>query len=171
MDAGLERVVAAETVLSDVDGEAGRLVIRGYPIEALAGHVGYEEVIHLLWDGFFSDLPARRDLRAALGAARVETFALLAEFRAAGLTDVHLEPIDLTFTLGASPDDAMGYLVESGPGRLLLETIPDGTARQAALADVRDTLADHTDDGTVQLGGAIWLISAARPPANEATDS
>ena len=90
---------------------------------------------------------------------------------AAGLTDVHLEPIDLTFTLGASPDDAMGYLVESGPGRLLLETIPDGTARQAALADVRDTLADHTDDGTVQLGGAIWLISAARPPAGEASDS
>ncbi|HEY7853178.1 MAG TPA: hypothetical protein VIB82_09405, partial [Caulobacteraceae bacterium] len=27
---GLEGIVAAETVLSDVDGEAGRLVIRGY---------------------------------------------------------------------------------------------------------------------------------------------
>ncbi|WP_296540236.1 hypothetical protein, partial [Phenylobacterium sp.] len=29
MEAGLESVIAAHTVLSDVDGEAGRLVLRG----------------------------------------------------------------------------------------------------------------------------------------------
>jgi len=77
MDAGLERVVAAETVLSDVDGEAGRLVIRGYEIESLAGAMAFEEVVHLLWDGFFEGLPAARDMRAALGRARAQVFARL----------------------------------------------------------------------------------------------
>ena len=35
MKNGLEDVIAAETQLSDVDGEAGRLVIRGVSLEHL----------------------------------------------------------------------------------------------------------------------------------------
>ena len=65
---GLEGIVAAETVLSEVDGEAGRLVIRGFPIEQLSGHMSYEIVVHLLLDGFFPDLP--KDLAPSLGLAR-----------------------------------------------------------------------------------------------------
>jgi len=75
MDAvdGLEGIVAARTVLSDVDGEAGRLVVRGYSLDELAGRWTFEEAQALLWSGFFEDLP--HDLRPALGAARVEVFA------------------------------------------------------------------------------------------------
>jgi citrate synthase len=69
---GLENVVAAETVLSEVDGQAGRLVIRGFAIEELAGRATYEETARLLLDGFFDDLPA--DLAPALGAARDAVF-------------------------------------------------------------------------------------------------
>jgi citrate synthase len=75
MSDGLEGVVAAETVLSEVDGEAGRLVIRGYPIGALSGYITSEEATHLLLDGFFPDLPDAKGLAAALGRARVEVFA------------------------------------------------------------------------------------------------
>jgi citrate synthase len=73
MSDGLEGVVAAETVLSEVDGLAGRLIIRGRSLDELAGRTTYEEVTRLLWDGFFEHLPA--DLAPALGAARVEVFA------------------------------------------------------------------------------------------------
>jgi citrate synthase len=79
MNTGLEDVVAAETILSDVDGLAGRLVIRGVPLAALAGHVPYEDALHLLWDGFFDELPAVSELPAALGTARVRAFATLAD--------------------------------------------------------------------------------------------
>jgi len=41
---GLEGVVVAETRLSDVDGEAGRLIIAGSDVESLAGAVSFEEV-------------------------------------------------------------------------------------------------------------------------------
>ncbi len=48
---GLEGIVAAETELSDVRGQEGKLVYRGYNIDELAGNVTYEEVIYLLWHG------------------------------------------------------------------------------------------------------------------------
>ncbi len=76
MSDGLDDVVAAETVLSEVDGQAGRLVIRGYPLNQLAGRTSFEQAAHLLFDGFFDDLPG--DFTAALGRARTEVFAEVA---------------------------------------------------------------------------------------------
>ncbi len=73
MSDGLEDVVAADTVLSEVDGQAGRLIIRGRSLDELAGRTTFEEVTRLLWDGFFDHIPD--DLGQALGAARREVFA------------------------------------------------------------------------------------------------
>ena len=74
MSDGLEGVVAADTVLSEVDGEAGRLVIRGCSLDELSGRAPYEAVIHLLFEGFFDDLPDIAGLAKALGQARAEVF-------------------------------------------------------------------------------------------------
>jgi citrate synthase len=76
MSDGLEGVIAAETVLSEVDGAAGRLVIRGRSLDELAGRTRYETLVGLLFDGFFADLPD--DLAPALGRARLEVFAEVA---------------------------------------------------------------------------------------------
>lgn len=46
---GLKGVIAAETKLSSVDGEAGELVIAGYPLEEIAEHATFEEIVYLLW--------------------------------------------------------------------------------------------------------------------------
>ena len=73
MSDGLENVIAAETVLSDVDGLAGKLIIRGLPLDAIAARLSYEEALALLWNGFFPALP--RDLQRPLGKARAEVFA------------------------------------------------------------------------------------------------
>jgi citrate synthase len=56
---GLEGVVAAETRLSHVDGEAGRLILAGLPVEVLAPTASFEETVHLFWEG---SLPSRGDL-------------------------------------------------------------------------------------------------------------
>jgi citrate synthase len=58
---GLKNVVSHATWLSEVDGQAGRLVIRGYDIHALVGAVSFEEAAYLLWHG---DLPSRQQLDA-----------------------------------------------------------------------------------------------------------
>jgi citrate synthase len=61
MVSGLENVVAAETRLSMVDGQAGKLVIVGYPLEELGPNATYEEVLYLLWNG---KLPNASELKA-----------------------------------------------------------------------------------------------------------
>ena len=48
---GLDGIVAAQTTLSDVKGDVGELIYRGYNINELAGNVTYEEVVHLLHVG------------------------------------------------------------------------------------------------------------------------
>lgn len=57
--AGLEGIVAAQSSISDVNGQEGRLIYRGYDIHDLAAHATFEEVIYLLWNG---DLPTRNEL-------------------------------------------------------------------------------------------------------------
>ena len=49
---GLENVVAAETVLSKVDGEAGVLILRGHYLQDIAGSRSFEWLTGLLWQDF-----------------------------------------------------------------------------------------------------------------------
>ena len=107
MSSGLEDVVAAETVLSDVDGNAGRLIIRGVSLDDLVARSRYEDVLGLLLHGFFADAPP---LPAALGAARV------AVFRHVASADADL--------LALSPIEAV---------RALMARLPDGDDLATAL--------------------------------------
>ena len=70
VSSGLEDVVAATTRLSHVDGEAGELIIAGFPVGELAAHATFEQTTWLLWHG---DLPTSVELasfRADLAAHR-----------------------------------------------------------------------------------------------------
>jgi len=75
---GLDGVVAAETVLSEVDGVDGRLIIRGHPLDTLAGRFRYEQLIGLLFHDFFPGLPEEAEIARRLGRARAEVFDLCA---------------------------------------------------------------------------------------------
>ena len=48
---GLEGVIAGETALSYIDGEAGRLLYRGYAIGDLVKNGSYAAITELLWTG------------------------------------------------------------------------------------------------------------------------
>ena len=58
MSDGLEDVVAANTVMSEVDGQRGVLIIRGRSLDELAGATRFEDLVRTLFDGFFDQLPA-----------------------------------------------------------------------------------------------------------------
>lgn len=74
---GLDDVMFAETVLSRVDGEEGRLVLRGYDVETLSGRVSFLEALHLLWWGRLPDDSEMLEWKRRLGQKRVEVFAHL----------------------------------------------------------------------------------------------
>ena len=61
VDRGLEGVNVGETVLSNVEGEVGRLTFRGYDIDDLAPKATYEEVVSLL---LYGKLPKAAELAA-----------------------------------------------------------------------------------------------------------
>jgi citrate synthase len=66
--AGLEGIVAAESRLSDVNGEEGKLIYAGYDIHDLAEHATYEEVVYLLWHGKLPTRTALAELKEQLNA-------------------------------------------------------------------------------------------------------
>src|SRR5215211_641849 len=68
--AGLEDVVAAETRLSGVDGEAGELIIGGFPVEELAGRASFEETVYLLWHDVLPDAGQLAHFREELAGRR-----------------------------------------------------------------------------------------------------
>lgn len=68
---GLEGVVAATTALSLVDGNAGRLIYRGYEIGDLAARASFEEVAYLLWQGKLPNERELAELRTQMAAQRV----------------------------------------------------------------------------------------------------
>jgi citrate synthase len=74
---GLDDVVVADTELSDVDGRAGRLLLRGHPLEALAGKVSFEALLLLLWEGALPEQHAEGALQRALGEARMRAHTRL----------------------------------------------------------------------------------------------
>ncbi|WP_114577425.1 citrate synthase [Saliphagus sp. LR7] len=88
---GLEGVLVAESGLSSIDGDAGRLVYRGYTIDDLAAGASYEEVLYLLWHGELPDEADLASFREAMAGAREVDDAVLDTVRA--LADADEEPM------------------------------------------------------------------------------
>jgi citrate synthase len=94
LNKGLEGVLVAESDLSMIDGDAGKLVYRGYTIEDLANGASYEEVLYLLWHG------------------HLPTDAELAEFEDAMVTERHVDDgvLETVRELAAADEDPMAAL-------------------------------------------------------------
>ena len=73
---GLEGVVVADTTLSEVDGERGRLVIAGHDVEAIGGKRSFEELCRELWAAIPGATSAA-ELRRALARQRIWAFEQL----------------------------------------------------------------------------------------------
>jgi citrate synthase len=85
--------VVAETQLSQVDGAQGRLVVRGFDVEALAASRGFEAVAALLLEGALGDAQGLAAMKRELGRARVRAHEELAARADLGAT--------------SAPDEAM----------------------------------------------------------------
>lgn len=115
---GLEGVVAAETRLSMVDGEAGELLIGGYDVEELAMHATFEETVWLLWHGALPDATTLKGFRESLAAKRALPDATLPLLRQAA----------------ASKLPAMDALLVAAPTLALRESRDDESDAAALVA-------------------------------------
>ncbi|RWB54245.1 citrate synthase/methylcitrate synthase [Mesorhizobium sp.] len=149
---GLDDVVAADTILSDVDGAGGHLTIRGHSLTELAGRWRFGQVVRLLFDGFFDRLPGDNELEKAIGKARVEVFERLQPMLA------ELAPLDIYSAMRAGiallPDgeglaDALRLI--AAPAVLTPALLRIGRGETPLPPDGR---AGHAADMLRMLGGA-----------------
>ncbi|RUW35637.1 MULTISPECIES: citrate synthase/methylcitrate synthase [unclassified Mesorhizobium] len=148
---GLDDVVAADTVLSDVDGAGGYLTIRGHSLTELAGRWRFGQVVRLLFDGFFDRLPGDNELEKAIGKARVEVFERLQPMLA------ELAPLDIYSAMRAG----IALLPDGGELADALRLIAAPAVLTPALLRIAcggkplppDDRADHAADMLRMLGG------------------
>jgi citrate synthase len=69
-DPGFGGTAATESRITYIDGEAGVLLYRGYPIEQLAAHSSFMEVAYLL---LWGELPTKKQLEEFAGSIRYHT--------------------------------------------------------------------------------------------------
>jgi citrate synthase len=146
---GLEGVIAAETVLSEVDGEVGRLTLRGHRLQDIAGHRSLEWLTSELWRGFVQGNLSEPSLQRDLAAMRVTVFDDIASLLA---TAAKLPPIEALRLLAAAIPDAASDL----PLRLTA-TMATGLA---AVLRLRADTAPVAPDPT--LGHAADLLRMLR---------
>lgn len=156
---GLEGVVAAETRLSMVDGDAGELIIGGYDVAELAMHATFEQTAWLLWNG---DLPDADDLAAfgrELAARRALPAATLALLRAAASANKSAMDALLmaapTLAIGSGRSDAMDAVT-------LLAAFPTIVAAHHRLVHGLEPLAPREDLG--QVANYLWMLTGELPP-------
>lgn len=114
--AGLEGVVAAETALSLVDGQAGRLVIAGYDLPDLVAETDFEGVVAKLWSAAGRET-SHAEAKSAIATARVLAFEQVPILLSAagGLTITEALRVGLSLLPDEHGQDAAARLVGAMP--------------------------------------------------------
>ena len=171
---GLDDVIAAETSLSDVDGLAGRLIIRGYSLDELAGHASAEDMLALLLADVFERVPTSADL----GAARAQIYdhfsTALPEFAGQPLYDAVRalvarlpddDSLETALLLIAAPAVLVPALVRLRAGNK--PVAPDATLGHAA--DILRVLRGRAASPAEIAGLDIYLVTVADHGLNAST--
>jgi uncharacterized protein (DUF486 family) len=110
---------------------------------------------------YVSNLPTEVDGPGMFSLSKSQT--TIEVLSLAKFAKISVEPMEVLLNLGATLDQAVKFLVESGPGRAILKLIPEGIARDRALSDVGDVLQQFQEPDGVKMQGAVWVISAENP--------
>ena len=140
---GLEGVIAADTRLSDVDGEKGRLIIAGEDVERLAGRTPFAQVCAALWREAGAEPPA--DLASALGEARGDAWTQRGSWSAALDAADGMEALRGAIALLASAgEDRSDALRLTGATAVIVGAWSRHRAGEAMVAP--DPTLDHATD-------------------------
>ena len=144
---GLDGVVAAQTRLSHVDGQAGRLILGGYELGELAGRVSFEEAAYLLWRGTLPNREERDLLVREMASQRKLPPQTLSVVRAAA----GAAPIDAlrmacaTLSLDAVDADDIGLPSDLGLAKMLTARFPTIVAAHARIGAGQEPIPPRED--------------------------
>jgi len=167
---GLEGVVVTATRLSRVDGEAGRLLIGGLPVEELAPRASYEEVLFLLWQDRFPGRDELATLRSALAARRAlppGLQAALAAAAGAGADPMDALRLGVAWLAAHDPELARVELQREAPAANLARAAALVAALPAMLAAfhrlARGEPVVPSDPALGHAADLLWMLDGRRP--------
>jgi len=144
---GLDGVVAAQTRLSHVDGQAGKLIIGGYELSELAGRISFEGAAHLLWRGQLptpDELTSLRREIAGLRALPDETMRVVAAAANAPPIDA-LRMACATLSLDLRNPDGITPEDDLQAAKRLTARFPTIVAAHARLSAGKQPIAPRAD--------------------------
>jgi len=147
---GLEGVIVAESELSVIDGDAGKLVYRGYTIEDLAKGASYEEVLYLLWHGHLPNRDELSEFKQAMVDARgvdddvISTVRQLAEADENPMAALRTA-VSMLSAFDPAPEDAepTDEMVNLETGRRITAKIPTIIAAFTRIRDGKEPVEPH----------------------------
>ena len=144
---GLDGVVAAQTRLSHVDGQAGELIIGGYQLRDLAGRVSFEEAAHLLWCGALPSRDELATLRREMSGQRAVPDETMRLVRAAAGTPTidALRMACATMSLDLSHPDDISRPADMQAAKLLTARFPTVVAAHARLSAGKEPIPPRSD--------------------------
>jgi citrate synthase len=140
-DIGLRGVTIASTRISDVDGERGRLIYRGYLVKDLAEKATFEEIAFLL---LFERLPNKKELKsfsAHLAAERTLSENVVAAMTACPKDSRPMDILQAMVPLLVSQDSEIRAMVRENAEKSAVRLIAKLATIVAAWHRIRNGLA------------------------------
>jgi citrate synthase len=148
-----------------VDGDAGELIIAGFPVEALASQASFEETVYLLWNDALPDRQQLEAFRASLAdrrrlpAVTLELLQAAAQQRLPVMDALRLAAG--TLSLDDAGGDAPAELRATGVG--ILARLPVIVAAYWRLRQGQSPIATRPDLG--EAANYLYMLFGAAPAA------
>ncbi len=168
---GLRGVTVADTKISDVDGENGILIYRGFQIEELARNSSFEETAYLL---LYDELPNRQQLeefKARLaGERRVPAF-VFESFRQLPGKARPMDILQASIPLLAADDPDLELETREANIARAIRLIARMPALVAGWDRIRKGLEPMPPDNTLShAGNFLWQLTGKQPDAGTSRD-
>lgn len=137
LNTGLRGVKIAQTRISDVDGDAGRLIYRGYLIQELASRATFEEVAYLL---LFEKLPSQAELlnfKGQLSRERELPAELIAALKTRPANALAMDVLQAAVSMLANHDPELPQFTRDSTVRMAIRLIAKTATLVAAWRRIR----------------------------------
>ncbi len=168
---GLRGVTVADTKISDVDGEKGILIYRGFRIEDLARSSSFEETAYLL---LYDELPNGQQLEEfkdkLTGERNVPAF-IFESFRQLPVKAKPMDVLQASIPLLAMDDPDLELETREANIAMAIRLIAHMPALVAGWDRIRKGLEPMPPDNTLSLAGNfLWQLTGLQPDAGTVRD-
>ncbi len=170
LNTGLRGVTIASTKISDVIGDQGKLIYRGYLVPDLAGKTGFEEIIHLL---VYEKLPNQKELenlKSVLASERTIPDALIAALKTRPANSLPMDILQAAAAMLANHDPDVADTSREATVRMGLRLIAKLATVLAAWERIRSGKEPVPPDPELNHAANFLYMLFGRRPDPEVAD-